>query len=202
MSPTLRHVPWALDDSILSQLCQTLQGTHDYSVFVHKKVRYDKSQVMTIDSIDFEIIKEERIPREHHPVSATLPCDEKTLCSATAATAVHVVTARLVFRAQGFRRTMVRNLVGFCVDRCRGSPAFGAQATTAANDDTASAPATTAAANDDTASAPPPPTCLWNDNQLWTFDTQTVEQVASKIHAAPASGLCLDHVLYGGNKDM
>jgi tRNA U38,U39,U40 pseudouridine synthase TruA len=192
---TNRHVPWPLDDSILPQLCKTLQGTHDYSVFVHKTVRYtDKSHVMTIASIDFEIQREQRIPTEHDP--------------AASAAAVHVVTARLVFRAKGFRRTMVRNLVGFCVDRCRGAPAFSAAQAAAAT--TTCVP---------TATTPPPPTTttpaaafLWNDNQLWiTFENNNdndddkktkIEQIALMIHAAPASGLCLDHVLYENKKDI
>lgn len=150
---------------------------------------------MTIDSIDFEIINEQRIPHDHYPVDSS-PSDGKTRSSTTTATTVavatvHVVTARLVFRAKGFRRTMVRNLVGFCVDRCRGAPAFLAPA---------QATATTTANSAMTTTTPPPSTtcCLWNDKQLWTFDNDNQrEQVASKIHAAPACGLCLDHVLYG-----
>jgi tRNA U38,U39,U40 pseudouridine synthase TruA len=192
-----RHVPWALDDSIFPQLCETLRGTHDYSVFVHKQVRYDKSQVMTIDSIDFEIITEQRIPHEqYNPVDktpTTPPVDDKesssssktTTATTDAAATVQVVTARLVFRAKGFRRTMVRNLVGFCVDRCRGAPALLAQSVDTTTTTTTTPPSTTTSSS------------TWNDNQLWTFDNDNRrEQVASKIHAAPASGLCLDHVLY------
>jgi tRNA U38,U39,U40 pseudouridine synthase TruA len=177
---------------------------------------------MTIDSIDFEILNEQRIPAHHdderhytvrdQTPTATLRNSNNnqdrssTSTSATAASAaaasVHVVTARLIFRAKGFRRAMVRNLVGFCVDRCRGAPAFTALSSSSSSSSLGAAVTTT---NDAVTTTPPPATtCLWNDNQLWTFDNNdktTIEQVASMIHAAPASGLCLDHVLYGNSNN-
>lgn len=88
--------PWALDDSKLDESCQNLAGNHDYSVFVHKKARRDKENVLTVDKLACERIHE---TQEDAPV----------------------VTVRFVVEAKGFRRSMVRNLVGFLVDMCRGA---------------------------------------------------------------------------------
>jgi len=125
--------PWALQDDKLTSLCSFLQGQHDYRVFVHKDDRSTRDHVITIDCIRCEIISQTNEPAP-------------------------VVTCRFTFQAKSFRRSMVRNLVGFCVDTCRG--------------------------HDNVADLD------WND--LWTGS----ERVAAKIHAAPASGLCLDHVCY------
>ena len=63
------------------------------------------SHLMTIDSVHFEILHTDHQQEDDEDDAAP------------------VVTARLVFGAKGFRRTMVRNLVGFCVDVCRGAVA-------------------------------------------------------------------------------
>lgn len=44
-------VPWALDDSKLDEFCSKLSGEHDYSVFVHKKARRERSNVMTVNGL-------------------------------------------------------------------------------------------------------------------------------------------------------
>lgn len=111
--PSIWVCPWSLDDSMLSAHCQKLSGSHNYSNFVHKADRDTKDQNVTIDRIDFEIIstREESI--------SALP-DELDGKRASISTAV--VTGRFVFEATGFRRTMIRNLVGYCVDICRQLP--------------------------------------------------------------------------------
>jgi tRNA U38,U39,U40 pseudouridine synthase TruA len=48
---TLWVVPWVLDDSKLDEFCKELTGNHDYSVFVHKRARRDKSNVLTVDKL-------------------------------------------------------------------------------------------------------------------------------------------------------
>lgn len=88
--------PWALDDLKLEEYCQRLTGNHDYSAFVHKRARRDKDNVLTVDKLAVERLNE---TQEDAPI----------------------VTIRFVVEAKGFRRSMIRNLVGFLVDLCRGA---------------------------------------------------------------------------------
>jgi tRNA pseudouridine38-40 synthase len=129
--PTVWVCPWALEDSKLDDLSQKLTGEHDYSAFVNRKARRDKENILTVEKLVCE------------PINKT---DEEA----------PVMTIRLVVEAKGFRRSMVRNLVGFIVDVCRGAVEESIF------------------------------------DELWTGS----DEVANKIHSAPACGLCLEHVLY------
>jgi len=106
--PCMWVCPWVLDDALLPKLLNDLQGTHDYSAFVHKAARQAKDNTLT-DSIDFAVT-ETRI--DHY-----IPDSED---SETDPIPVEFITARFDFAAKGFRRTMLRNIVGYCVDVCRG----------------------------------------------------------------------------------
>lgn len=88
--------PWALDDSNLQSLCQRMTGEHDYSAFVHKKARKDKSNILTVEKFTVKVLNE---TNEDAPV----------------------VNIMFIVEAKGFRRSMVRNLVGLVVDICRGA---------------------------------------------------------------------------------
>ena len=92
---TLWISPWTLDDSNLTRYCQLLTGEHDYSAFVHKRSRREKDNVLTVDTFTYQ-------------------CLEETIEDAP------IVTIQFQVEAKGFRRGMVRNLVGFVVDLCRG----------------------------------------------------------------------------------
>jgi tRNA pseudouridine38-40 synthase len=94
-SPCLWVCPWALDDGKMEALCRHLQGEHDFQAFVHKEDRRKRDHTLALQTMRFTVLSE---------TSEAAP----------------VVTARLVCEAKGFRRSMVRNLVGFCVDACRG----------------------------------------------------------------------------------
>jgi tRNA pseudouridine(38-40) synthase len=96
-SSCLWLVPWALEDFQMSRICEFLQGSHDFAAFVHKDDRQKRSHVLTLSKMIFE-----------------------TKTVTTAEGEAPVVTGRFVVEAVGFRRSMVRNLVGFCVDVCRG----------------------------------------------------------------------------------
>lgn len=100
-SPCLWVSPWSLDDSLLPKLCAFLQGKHNFYVFIHKQARNEQGQdpQFTLDSMEYEILSESSEPAP-------------------------VVTGRFVLRAKSFRRSMVRNLVGFCIDVCRGKEEF------------------------------------------------------------------------------
>ncbi|GAX29102.1 hypothetical protein FisN_7Hh301 [Fistulifera solaris] len=133
--PNLWWCPWALNDTLLPELCQQLSGTHNYRAFVHKQVRDEQSHVMTLDqmSVTFQQVT----PDE----------DEAP-----------VIVARFKVQAKGFRRTMVRNLVGYCIDVCRGHESVTA--------------------------------FKWD--AIWSGS----DEVADRINAAPACGLCLESVVY------
>ena len=146
-SPVLWLCPWELQDKHISTICQALSGTHDFTLFTHKAARdlQDKHD-LNVD-LSFSILE----------TTSTLDeCGE-------------IVTARFLARAKGFRRAMVRNLVGFCVqlmkERVVGPPAQEDMNTSDEN------------------------RLLWD---RW------VAPHLDSIESAPASGLCMDYVLYPG----
>jgi tRNA pseudouridine38-40 synthase len=87
--------PWTLNDSNMREYCHQLTGEHDYSAFVQKKSRRENSNVLTVEHFDYDFLEEKF---EVAPV----------------------IVVRFQVIAKGFRRGMVRNLVGFVVDLCRG----------------------------------------------------------------------------------
>jgi len=94
-SPCLWKSPWALNDDNIGELCAKLQGTHDFSCFVHKVERRKRDNNMELSRFGVEFID---VSSEEAPT----------------------VTIKFILEAKGFRRTMVRNLIGFVVDVCRG----------------------------------------------------------------------------------
>ena len=96
--PPLWLVPWPLYQThqIWPALCQQLQGTHDYRSFVHKDERRgDEPHILMVDLIDYQVQR------------------------CTSSTHSHIITAQFEFHAAGFRRGMVRHLVGFLVQCAR-----------------------------------------------------------------------------------
>jgi len=131
----LWHCPWALDDRHMRTYCRTLSGQHDYYAFVHKEERKtQRCHKMTLTAFDYHVLDE------------------------TSNEVAPVLTVQFVLEAAGFRRTMVRNLIGFVVDLCRGA-----------------------------IHAP-----LTSLEKVWDAN----ENAAALIHAAPASGLCLERVYF------
>jgi tRNA pseudouridine(38-40) synthase len=176
-SPCLWVVPWALRDEQMPWLCQHFAGRErDYHHFIHKADRgkYD-STLFTIERMEFEILN---VTIEHihvssqSPLLASQPDDQErdslddTIIGIPATTpsgprsssilSSEIVTGRFIFEAKSFRRTMLRNIVGYCMDVCRN--AVGAPSMES------------------------------------VFHVRHSEAVI--IHAAPASGLCLEWVKY------
>jgi len=87
--------PWALDDSAMAENCQALSGQHDFYAFVHKEERNKRSNDVVLETFSYNVLEETR-------------------------EAAPVVTAQFFLEAKGFRRSMVRNLIGLLVDHCRG----------------------------------------------------------------------------------
>ncbi|KAL7555910.1 hypothetical protein ACA910_010858 [Epithemia clementina (nom. ined.)] len=174
-SPCLWLVPWPIDDSIFPTICQALSGTHDYTQFAHKDVRnqYDNF-LMTID-FSFEQLS-------FQPT----PCGGE------------IVMAKFLARSKGFRRTMVRNLVGFCIRLAattriaRFNSSTESHFTTVKTDqdkqrDSMLVPPVATAGVEAGASTVEGNTTLWKEH---------VEPNQQLIEAAAASGLCLDYVQY------
>jgi len=90
-SPVLWLCPWELDALKLEKAAKCLEGTHDFTPFVHKSDRESRSHHMTVDAVTVQFSKE-----------------------------TYGTTAHLTFQAKGFRRSMVRNMVGYSVDVARG----------------------------------------------------------------------------------
>jgi len=156
-SPCLWIVPWPLNDQNIHKLCQALSGTHDYTRFTHKLARdLYPDHVLTVQ-LSFHIQQEDS--------------DE-------------AVTAQFMAQSKGFRRAMVRNLVGFCVQSMR----VAATVATAGKDSTKNPVPISDASSDTVAS-----TALWDHNVAPHLD---------RIEAAPASGLCLDWIAYSQDEFM
>ena len=102
--------PWPLDSLILEEMCQTLSGEHDYSNFVHKKERNNKSNVMKVN-----IWLEKEKPQQQEGNEPTKSNDPimGSFSSSICTVNIHCKSK------DGFRRSMVRNLVGFIVDMSR-----------------------------------------------------------------------------------
>jgi tRNA U38,U39,U40 pseudouridine synthase TruA len=73
------------------ELCRQLAGVHDYSCFVHTDDWRKHDNVLDVTKFDVEYFN---MSKEEGPA----------------------VTVKFTLEAKGFRRTMVRNLVGFVVD--------------------------------------------------------------------------------------
>ena len=88
--------PWSLEVSQLQVFCQALTGHHDFYAFVHKEERRKQSNCLHLQTFHYHVLDETNEPAP-------------------------IVTIQFILEAKGFQRTMVRNLVGFVVDLCRGA---------------------------------------------------------------------------------
>mmetsp|Transcript_25275 Transcript_25275/g.53396 ORF Transcript_25275/g.53396 Transcript_25275/m.53396 type:complete len:485 (+) Transcript_25275:176-1630(+) len=100
--------PWALDPTLLRQACKEFVGRHDFFNFVHKRERAkcpendcNDKPPNEVDLFEFKV----DMQQEEHEEEAQLPV---------------VINATFCLKAKGFKRCMVRNLVGFVVDVARG----------------------------------------------------------------------------------
>lgn len=158
-SPCLWLVHDPLDDTIMTHACEALQGTHDYSAFVHPKARSEKDNTLTVSRVEFTILQ------EYQPPSLYLHCDDSDMNASATTTDKEeqlqpvIVLGRFLVEGQRFRRTMVRNLVGFAVDVGKGKLSLE------------------------------DPTTM---ESIWAC----TKEGAASVHAAPASGLCLEFVKY------
>ncbi|KAL3795538.1 hypothetical protein HJC23_009251 [Cyclotella cryptica] len=105
--------PWPLDPTILHPACQAFVGLHDFTNFIHKEDRKKESEcnigtlcsekTHKIDLVRFDIdLQKEKLEGSSDP---SIPL---------------VYNAAFTLSAKGFRRQMIRNLVGFVVDVARG----------------------------------------------------------------------------------
>lgn len=95
--------PWALDVELVEKACNLLQGQHDFSSFVVKADR--RSRDNNIDLRRFSVCFKDAIDQEdaHDLYAHDVPCN-----------------ATFTLEAGGFRRQMVRRLIGYVVDVARG----------------------------------------------------------------------------------
>lgn len=108
MDPSCLWVcPWALDDRLLVRTCDALAGRHEFSCFVHKQDRRKKDNNIHLSKFDARML--------------TRQDEDESDTESGEAPACDVI---FTLEAPGFRRSMVRNLVGFVVDLCRGQCAW------------------------------------------------------------------------------
>jgi tRNA U38,U39,U40 pseudouridine synthase TruA len=163
-------LPWALEASLLQPVCSILCGHHDLACFVHKDDRDKRDHKMTLQRFD-------AIVHESHTISGDTCRSEEATPSATNVT--------FIVEAGGFRRSMVRRLVGFVVDVCRGKEgavkalgpvsSFGSERDTYGSGD------------------------MESDNCSLSVDRDIFrpsEETCAEVFSAPACGLCLERVTY------
>ena len=145
---------WPLDEAILPAACQAFVGVNDFTRFVHNeeqkkrsKSKRDDEYSNIIDLLRFDV----HLERGDDDQSTLIP---------------PVWDATFTLLARGFRRQMVRNLVGCVVDVARGIKTVDDLLILLRNDDT------------------------------------NIIEANMVVNAAPACGLCLEHVIYGHNHFM
>jgi tRNA pseudouridine(38-40) synthase len=174
--PCVWLCPWPLNDTRMTQICQRLQGRHDYSPFCHKEVRrqvYQQQQQQVEQPVPEPSQQERRKQQQqHHDIQFSVEITPPPPAEPQSSQQDNVVVlAKFTLQAKSFQRSQCRNMVGLIVDICRGHvPESMLDQLFASDDDPNN--------NDD------------NNHQ------QHVERMASYISAAPASGLCLDQVWY------
>jgi tRNA pseudouridine38-40 synthase len=94
----------------LPTICKELQGQHDFSCFIHAKDRHRPGgdNVMTLNTCRFQLS------------GPTTDMDSDGEPDNDDDGTFGIVNCKFTFEAKGFRRSMVRNLVGFIVDVGRG----------------------------------------------------------------------------------
>lgn len=107
--PNMWICPWALDENLIQKVCHLLQGQHDFSSFVVKCDRSSRNNTIYLKrfSVSFKDVVED----EDEDAGDIMDNSDDTSipCNAT-----------FVLEAGGFRRQMVRRLIGFVVDVARG----------------------------------------------------------------------------------
>lgn len=173
-------VPWMLchDDTILPNLCQQFVGnTRNFYYFIHKADRDNpkKSTMHTIHEMSYEVT---HLTTEYITSSSSSSQQQR---QPNIIVSSEIVTGRFTFIAKSFRRTMIRNIVGYCIDACRPP-----------NEDNnnvllPSIESLLARRKDD------PLQHTTNHNNDGDKEESTLPYI---INAAPASGLCLESVSY------
>jgi tRNA pseudouridine(38-40) synthase len=183
-------VPWSLDDTDIPLLCQLFSGPirKNFYHFIHKADRDNpnKSTTQTINEMSYEIINTTTEYISNSSIQINTNVDDPTNCiNSTHTMSNHpsitmvtsdIVTGRFTFIAKSFRRTMIRNIVGFCIDACRQLP------------DTPSQESISILLNDTS--------CDSTTNTGISNDESNNHERSIIINAAPASGLCLEWVKY------
>ena len=186
-------VPWPMhqDDTILPRLCQQFMGTpRDFYYFIHRDDRDNshRTTVHTIHEMSFDIIhtSTECISSPFHTSSSS--SSAPTMMTMTTS---EIVTGRFTFRAPGFRRAMIRNIVGYCMDACRPNMTVpDLESLLMARDASRHHDDDIDITMDDPTSTTVPRHNNANNDRKQQLPNTII------INAAPASGLCLEEVNY------
>ena len=169
-------VPWVLhhDDTILYQLCQQFMRPtpQNFYYFIHKADRDNpkKTSMHTIHEMSYEVI---------HTSTECISYASLEQPSTTSRSGVssEIVTGQFTFVAKSFRRTMIRNIVGYCIDACRPN-------------------VPNVPSLESLLSSTQQNMNLDSNNDYTTNKIKNRERQPYIISAAPASGLCLESVTY------
>ena len=106
--PECWDCPWTLNLDTMQQTCRQLQGSHDFSRFVDKRERCKTDNVIELIKFEAELIKDNGIGAITDDREASNTCAQREMM------------VRFTVEALGFKRGMVRYLVGYVVDTARG----------------------------------------------------------------------------------
>jgi tRNA pseudouridine(38-40) synthase len=105
--------PWALDVELIRKACNSLQGQHDFSSFVVKCDRRNRDNLIHLKTFSVSFKDAIDIEDDDSNNNVDIAADDIP-CNAT-----------FTLEAGGFRRQMVRRLIGFVVDVARGQYNLG-----------------------------------------------------------------------------
>lgn len=107
--------PWSLDPNVISRVCARMEGAHDFSSFVHKAERNKKDNVINLLKFQAQVYRDDdgEISSESENDNTENKIGEEPLENKP-------MMLKFTVEARGFRRGMVRLLVGFVIDVARG----------------------------------------------------------------------------------
>ena len=101
--------PWALDENLIQKVCHLLQGQHDFSSFVVKCDRRSRDNNIDLKRFSVSFKDAVNIEDDDGADKNDMVNSDDIPCKAT-----------FTLETGGFRRQMVRRLIGFVVDVARG----------------------------------------------------------------------------------
>ena len=106
--PRCWNCPWMLNVKKIQEACNALEGKHDFALFTHRRDRFNKQKLTDLIRFRAEILDSINIFGNINDSRTDLFGSHQP------------ILMKFTAEAEGFRRGMVRHLVGYVVDFARG----------------------------------------------------------------------------------